>query len=214
MKRICCLLVLALVFAICAGCGTIQRNTTPPPDYQAEDSRVFNQPYEKVWQAVVQSVGSSFFILDNIQKDSGILTLSFSVQDPNEYIDCGIMNTQGTGLYSSRSISIPWASAGPYVEPNPHPTLGVINLVHSNTLSGKVNILVQKLGAKQTKVSIKTRYVLVHTGIVQETGTHASHTMSFNGNETGKFSNSPNSIVCKSRGTMDKMILDNIAKEL
>ena len=43
-----------------------------------------------------------FLDIDNFEKQSGLLTLSFSVEDPNQYLDCGtilVMNDEFEQCY-------------------------------------------------------------------------------------------------------------------
>lgn len=227
MKKSLLLVMVALVMALGAGCGAkIDTTITPPSEHAVANSRTFNASYDKVWKATIASIGESFFVLENIEKDSGILSLSFSVKTPNDYIDCGSLsesgNLEGGKKYDNfflgaetpvtRFIAFNGQSAPCYREVS---------------LSGKSNIIVEKTGKNSTTVKVNTRYVVDLTNnvtylIMLNAFQSVSRTeaiknqMVFTSHETGIFSNMPkeNSMQCRSRFTLEQQILDAIQEKL
>lgn len=216
MRRILGVFFLALIFAMGAGCaGKMTTTLTPPENHAVVDSRIFNKPYDTVWKAVVQSIGSSFFVLDNIEKDSGILTLSFSTQDAGDYIDCGFVHKSGTVQMEKQNFTYP-GTANNYAYRDVWDNGVPVQILRKCSLSGKANILVQRLGANETKVSVKTRYIFSLANTVQPNGGFPQNfdvTMQFTGSEVGTF-DARDSIQCRAKGTLEKLILDDIAKQL
>lgn len=95
MKKLIAGLVVGVVMGLCGCASKIDTQLTPPQEYQIENSKVFHQPYDKVWRATVESIGESFFVLENIEKHSGIMSLSFFAKEPADFIDCGTVHDNG-----------------------------------------------------------------------------------------------------------------------
>ena len=92
--------MLIALYGLCASACADKVNVdiAPPQTYDFQDSKIYNYSYDRVWDAVVKAVGSSYFVLENIEKDSGILSLSFSSQQPKNYIDCGHIKEKNCGV--------------------------------------------------------------------------------------------------------------------
>lgn len=69
MRRSLGIFLLAVFVALGSGCaGKTTTTISPPEKYNVVDSRVFNKPYDTVWKAVVQSIGSSSSYLIILKK--------------------------------------------------------------------------------------------------------------------------------------------------
>lgn len=84
------IILLALVFVV-TGCAIGQPKYTAPRERGSLPSKVYkvNAPFEKVWTSLIESTRRKFFTIKNIDKDSGLLTLSFGSTQPRKYVDCG-----------------------------------------------------------------------------------------------------------------------------
>lgn len=221
MKKL-CLLALAVVMLAGAGCaGNIQTTITPPRDYALDNSRTFNASYDQVWNAAISSVGESFFVLENIEKDSGIMSITFSSNSPDSYIDCGLVTDSGTRFGGRKhTLSFPGAASSVQrvliVDGQDSPTLREI------ALSGKINLIFKKLSNSSTDVKVNTRYIVdlknhvtyyiaAGFGTIRRTETIANQ-LAFTANETGTMPNG--GMQCKSMFTLEQQILDGIQKKL
>ena len=123
-----------------AGCATMSASYTPPLGSHvntANYTRVINKPFDDVWKALIQHSASTFFSIDNFEKDSGLITLSFGSSTPSEYVDGGQWTASNfTGKYVD------------YLE-----TIG------QTSLDGKMNIIVMPINEKQTQVTVRARYI-------------------------------------------------------
>jgi hypothetical protein len=75
-----------------SGCATQGVNSykyTQPTSYQIKNEIVVNKPYSQLWDEMVKEISKSFFVINNIDKQSRIINLSFSTNNPEMYIDCG-----------------------------------------------------------------------------------------------------------------------------
>ena len=51
------------------------------------------QPFEEAWSRAIPQIGKSFFVINNIDKSSGILNVSYT-GDPEKYVDCGTIHSE------------------------------------------------------------------------------------------------------------------------
>ena len=58
-------------------------------DNNFKNSVITNKSFEETWTSVTDFVNNSFFKIENLEKDSGLLTLSFGSKEPENFIDCG-----------------------------------------------------------------------------------------------------------------------------
>lgn len=228
MKKFGLGLAMAVVMAFGAGCSAkLETTFEPPQEYPIDNSRIFNASYDVVWKATIDSVGSSFFVLENIEKDSGILSLSFSVKKPSDYVDCGVVSQKGKDYYGKEYQTTFLGAETPVKRMIVLPDRQMWPVYREITLSGKANILVQALSKNTTKVSINTRYVLdlvntvsyqVYVGgfsTIPQSQT-IKQQMSFTGNELGQIPGAPTDQVlkCYSKFTLEQQILDGIEAKL
>lgn len=213
-----CLLVMGIVFG--GGCASkITTDMTPPQEYTVQETKIYDKSYDKVWKAVVESIGSSYFVLENIEKDSGILSLSFSAKAPKDFIDCGSITE--SGVVQMQNYKLTYDGTETNIVKKIVTNQGVPGeSLRKFSLVGKSNILVKSVNKNETRVTVKTRYVveLEYTYYIQ--GALAPmktlNTMNFTGNEIGKFDTNMNiqSLQCRSKGTLEKSIFNGIEKVL
>ena len=54
-----------------------------------KNSVITNKNFDETWTSVLDFVNDSFFKIENLEKDSGLLTLSFGSKEAENFIDCG-----------------------------------------------------------------------------------------------------------------------------
>jgi hypothetical protein len=85
-----------LVGAAAAGCATQGISTFkyvgPARFFEVKNETVVEKPYTQVWDGLVKELSKSFYVINNIDKESRIINLSFSTNSPSEYVDCGKVN--------------------------------------------------------------------------------------------------------------------------
>ena len=219
MKKI--LPLLALLAMILAGCGgKMDRTVVNPTERTPNVSKTFDLPYDKVWKATVDALAESFWSLDNIEKDSGILTLSCVFERPADWIDCG--TTHHRAHFNTLKQDITYETAS-----SPQTILYVVGegfgsrfdkVYRTVTASAKSNVVVKKIGANKTLVTVNTNNVLTLEyksffgphGLFPKT----SDTMTFNNKGFGSFDSLPESMICRSKNTFEQQIFDAIEKKL
>jgi hypothetical protein len=59
----------------------------PEPPKTIVSSVVVEEPFEEAWSAAIPALGQSFFVVNNLNKDSGFINISYA-GDPTGKIDC------------------------------------------------------------------------------------------------------------------------------
>ncbi len=85
-----------LVLAVVSGCATAPKAT------QFEKTTYLAHPFDAVWTAVISTFAEKTWAIDNLAKDSGLITtdwLALTYQDGRRFCDCGkdLMGTPRTG---------------------------------------------------------------------------------------------------------------------
>ena len=135
------LLLTAVLFI--SSCAMMSAKYNPPNNasVEAEYSAFVGKPFEDSWRDLVDYASSNFFAIENFEKDSGLMTLSFGTDQPSRYVDCGHWESSGGYTFS-----------GPYID--------YLVKRFDATVSGKMNILVKKDQPESTLVRVHARYVI------------------------------------------------------
>ena len=111
-------------------------------DTNFKNSVITNKNFDETWTSVIDFVNDSFFKIENLDKDSGLLTLSFGSKEAENFIDCG--DFEYTLFFTGEEFK------GSYIEYVKSGLLAV--------LEAKMNINMQKIDNESTKISINTNY--------------------------------------------------------
>ena len=58
-------------------------------DTNFKSSIITNKNFEETWTSIIDFVNDSFFKIENLDKESGLLALSFGSKEAENFIDCG-----------------------------------------------------------------------------------------------------------------------------
>ena len=138
--------------------GCMQATYTRPSHVGSPDqySVIVSKPFDIVWKELIQYSAGTFFSIDNFEKDSGLITLTFGASKPQEFVTGGYWEASGSKAYK-----------GDYV--------GFLNKYWNASLNGKMNIVVTERGPHQTQVTVRARYVFT----LPSTGRSPGSTWSF-----------------------------------
>lgn len=203
-----------LVLAIfLAGCASTDTNYTPPPPAEVSTETVLVQPFAKAWDAYVAELSRSFYVINNISRDSGIINVSFSAQQPVEFIDCGY-TTRTTRHPSIGSRDFRYATAG-----NADFLIGgqgnaLWTMTRRTTLSGRANIYMARRGSG-TLLRVNAKYVWTVT-VAGRSNTGGNYRDSFTvdfvsnqaGVSTGPADDSGRQLTCHSLGVLERRLLE------
>lgn len=182
------ILVLALHLVLTA-CVTGKVNYTKPSFAPTlNNSIAINKSKEDLWKEIVPALGKNFFVINNLDKASGLINISYT-GDPETYIDCGRAVSTVENLRGERTYDFPAAKAKQVYEIAERSLLFWID--RKMHLEGRMNLVMEELSTSQTRITVSTRYVVTRTNTIQQYGVGVPYTSTdsaaFNSGQTGTF---------------------------
>lgn len=209
MKQVIIFISLFLTLTGCAG----KFEYTPPsaPTKPVNHTIAVDTSRSEVWKKIIPALGSSFFVVNNLEKDSGFINISYS-GDPEKYVNCGNINTQVSNMAGDRKYNFSASKA--YMEYEAFVKNDLISYKRKMSLEGRINIVVQEISSNETLISINTKYILTRDLTARNTSgarQHANDTISFGTNGSDTFTN--NGTVCYATGKLEEEILSSLGLE-
>ena len=211
-----------LCISLLSSCATATKSTfqykEPDVSNSIQNKVVVNISYDECWKRLVSGLSSEFFVITNIEKASGLITLDFSTQTPELYVDCG----ESKRTYGDEDFSYKVAADASYpMDVKSGIQVAKATVVRDAFLSGKINILVSEV-SNGVQVTVNARYIfnvnvggtyrLVGTGIgdLQHDLASNTYTKTFNTNSIDR-SNGPDDFTCRPTGELEATILNIIS---
>jgi len=154
--------LIGLCFLVgCAAPGTSNLDYAAPTLHSVENERLIDRPFDEVWDSLVERLAKSFFVINNIEKESRIINVSIATKTPELYVDCGRSHRTYERGRERLSFDYDVAAASSYKAASVSGLNPVTLYVERRTsLDGRVNIYVAPRGDTQTLVTVNVRYVL------------------------------------------------------
>ncbi len=202
--------MLVAVSATLSGCaghvGYLPPSNNPA---MADNVRFVDKPRDAVWASAVPELSKRFFTINNLDKASGLINMSYS-GDPEQFIDCGQITSFVKNARGERTYEFPASRAQQSYE-----TLepgGLFFLDRRMALEGRINLVFEDAGPARTKVTANTRYVLTRTVSVARAdgrpGGTFNDTTSFNSNAGGTMGSGPTALTCNATGGLERQVLE------
>ncbi|MBN3850136.1 hypothetical protein G3N58_25430 [Paraburkholderia sp. Ac-20342] len=148
---------IALV-ATLAGCASSSMSYTEPAVRQKTTiSKTINRSRDAVWAAAVPALGKDFFVINNMDKASGLINVSYS-GDPHSFVDCGHVSASFTNARGTQNYDFDGSDKDANYTQFKSPLL--INLHRQMNLDGRINIIFEQPTPDTTTVTVNARYVL------------------------------------------------------
>lgn len=199
--------ITVIVFTICNCAGHTDYTAPTPPD-NVQNTRIVNMGKDEVWSKIVPSLAKNFFVINNIDKESGLINISYS-GDPERYIDCGVISSFVQNARGKRTHTFQAAIAQKNYEVMENGVFS--NVKREMHLDGRMNIIIEQIETEKSMVTVTTKYVVTKKIAVYMAGRSApanySDTISFN---TGGSATFPQGTVCCSTGDLESVILELI----
>lgn len=217
------------------GCATQGVNTiryTPSAYTRVNNEISVSRQQSQVWDKLVKELSKSFFVINNIDKESRIINISFFTDSPEQYIDCGKSYRTYTQGDKVEHFVYETAESSKYKHATPKQPAPAfaqyVLVIRSTSLEGRSNIYIAPEDKDKNKsiISVNTRYIFnvkfkgtiynehasgntFFVGSVPE----ESRTISFNTTELGfgKTDATGVSIKCFSKGILENKILDMVS---
>jgi hypothetical protein len=221
--------------AVLSGCAT--QGVSSFKYLERSPTRVANEitiskPQPRVWDGLVKELSKSFFVINNIDKESRIINLSFSSNSATDYVECG--QTHRVYQQGSKKEVYDYDVAGPATfkfaaSRQAHASFAYYAIVQRETsVEGRSNIYLapDEKDSSTTIMTVNTRYILTiktrgqayaeHVNgnvFPQENLPERTHTVMFNTNQPGQGGSGGEMITCFSKGKLEKDILDLVKTE-
>ena len=157
--------VIGVALSGCATQGVSTLDYTPPVPVQVNNEKSVSRPQSAVWDELVRELSKSFFVINNIERESRIINVSFNSNAPKEYVDCGRSRRTYREGEVVQTVEYAAAESSEFKvagkQPNPNFST-YANLRRQTSLEGRSNIYVapDRADPNKTLISVNTRYVL------------------------------------------------------
>lgn len=203
-------LVALIAVAVLAGCSGTVSITKPDPPQWTENSKLVDGPRDAVWNAAIPALGKQFFVINTLDKSSGLVNLSYT-GDPTQVIDCGQYSSTLDDPQGLRTYKFQGASARQEYDIRYYHVTAEVNL------EGRTNVVFEDAGPNRTRVTASTRYVVtrhqrLRFGDPKYEPLDRTDTISFDtgGQSTFPASYDGQAMDCAARGTLEHDILTAI----
>lgn len=147
----------------CAGqSAIIDYDYSLPEETAINNEVVVSSDYDKTWSDLVGEMSKSFYVINNIDKESRLINLSFSINtNISDYVDCGITNRTFSLADLNQRVSYKTADKSEYYAASTYsapPNTSYFKVFRSPSLEGRANVYVAPKG-ENTIVSVNTRYI-------------------------------------------------------
>lgn len=203
---------IVIAISALAGCAGkvdyIRPNTTA---IQGQNVKIIEKPRDVVWSAGVPALSKQFFVINNLDKSSGLINLSYS-GDPEKYIDCGRITSFVKNAQGERTYDFAGAKAQQNYEIM-NPSVGLFFIDRRMSLEGRVNLIFEEVGPTTTRVTANTRYVVSRTQTIRSAAGgfphNSSDSISFNSGSSAPFpSNREGQYAeCAAKGVLEQEVL-------
>src|SRR3954449_382638 len=98
--------VIAAVFLL-ASCVSGEQKYSPSTLYANQtNTKIIAKSKDQVWDSFIPALSSKFFVINNIDKASGLINVSYS-GDPEKYVDCGQQHSSVKNARGERTYDLP-----------------------------------------------------------------------------------------------------------
>lgn len=203
MKNIISVLLIA---GLLTGCISSTVDYKKPQMQSINNTKFIKSDFDKAWDILVRNLSSDFFVINNIDKSSRLINVSFSTNTPSSFVDCGMTsrtfsNARGTQNYNYQtSDSINYSIAV---------GINAFNIQKVSKLDGVLNIYIAP-ESQGSVVTVNGKYVLNNEfkGVSFDGQQRDSLSKSFSFSTKSPYSEQD--ITCVSNGKLEKKILDMV----
>lgn len=208
MKLLSSVCVLALVFL--SGCATSTLNYQAPVEKKFDNTATVNQQFDLVWDRLVRQLSSDFFVINNIDKNSRLINLSFSSQHPSDFVDCGVSSRTFTNARGDQFFVYAVADSSEYVGTVPQGNAFRYN--RSTKIEGRINVYVAPIDKGATTVSVNAKYVV--NGVLRATtfDGRPAGVQNFTFDLSTKQPHTNDGVTCYALGTIEQKILKIVSE--
>jgi len=197
------------ILGLCVACVGRFEYVRPVASEAATNWLAVAKSTEEVWRQAVSTLDKNDFVIDGLNKDSGVITFSYR-GDPERYVDCGYITSYVKNLRGERRYGFPAATAS--TEYEFMTGREILLIARTMTLDGRVTVTVTALSARETRISANARYALTRILLVRDTQGRSesiSQHIDFDSGQEGVF---PGAILCVPNGRLEREALSAFAR--
>jgi hypothetical protein len=159
-------------FLTLAGCATVTPSdfgyAPPGGDSVVKNESLVSSSFDETWDRLVARLSSSFFVINNIDKASRLINVSFTTEEPQQYLNCGTTTRHFEHLNENRDYSYPVAGSSNFkvvAKGGPYHNLAIVGeIARRVSLEGRINVYVAPVDKSGTRVLVNAKYVMtIHT---------------------------------------------------
>jgi hypothetical protein len=201
------LLGVTVVGLLMSGCATSSLDYRPPSTNPVSNTKQVGAPFDQAWDSLVRQLSSDFFVINNIDKNSRLINLSFTSNKPSEFVDCGVSSRTFENARGKQTVVYSTADSAAFAIVNDKSI--AFNIERKTKLDGRVNIYVAPSGSG-TSVAVNTKYVVnvqsIATGFDGAPGGRGDNVFDF----STKQGFSSAEVSCYAKGTLENRILEMV----
>ena len=177
-------------------------------------------PFDIAWDMLIEGITKNTYVINNIEKVSGLITVAFSSSDVENWIDGGTISCK----YGERIFTFNGAGNGKYIYDTKQGQYIVTSYVTRTTsLEAVANVHLKRIKDDLTSISVNTRYVVKiqdarsyqavnWAGVPQGSGNLSPETLSFTlSTLTPAVSEEESGFTLQSKGVFERYIISLIA---
>ncbi|MCG2634536.1 MAG: hypothetical protein J4A00_06380 [Gammaproteobacteria bacterium] len=185
--RVVTLITISATIAL-TGCAGKVDYIQPTKQAPASNVKVVNKPRNDVWNSSVPELGKQFFVINNLDKSSGLINISYS-GDPESYIDCGKVTSYVKNVRGERTYDFAGSKAQQTYEVMNDFELFIID--RKMDLEGRVNLIFEEVSPNSTRVTANTKYIVSRSLTIQSSANNIqqslNNSVSFNSGGSASF---------------------------
>lgn len=200
-----------LSLSLITGCAGKLDYTPPSTQYKYNNEIILQSSFDESWKKSIPILGKNFFVINNIDKDSGIINISYS-GSPEKYIDCGVIKSYVKNARGEREYIVQGNMETSHYEVMNEGLL--YSIQREMSLEGRINLIFEEIDSANTKVTANTKYIVERSLTVSQAGQNFSRqnkdTISFNSGQSGSFpaANDGRAASCSATGTLEEELLN------
>lgn len=230
-RRLICAASVAVFMFGCATSGRSNFSYVPPSTRVGPPTSetLVHESFDAVWDRLVGRLATGFFVINNIDKASRLINVSYSSDAPGDFVDCGQSTRQFSFKDESQTYTYQVADSSTFKTAatwGPMRNLPLVGQISRRTsVEGRINLYVAPVSQAATKVTANVKYVLKVTvggfstaynafGVVvnQVPIPQSTNDISFSTAEAGskEWGTPPNAdtVVCRTTGKLEESLLE------
>lgn len=157
----------AVISLSLAGCAAVPIETSfdysKPTSSESANEITIEASFNEAWDKLVREMSKSFYVINNIDKESRLINISFTINDNiSDFVDCGESKRSFVMGKFIDNITYKTADKSEYLVGSTSqqfaPNTVYFKIYRRPTLSGRANVYIAPEG-NRTRISVNTRYI-------------------------------------------------------